>query len=406
MAVAQFTPTTVDSTQLPEVAVRMLAGEYADTERDKGLILTQEDIINLKLYVKAALALPEKDDEVKSYIGYTGEEKIGIPGLELADIKALFSEIKGNGKKWYPIEQAVKQQSIDLDIFAKKIISTGGDILDIIKAMPVSDKVGIKVGQANLANLANQAILAGINIPFTDDDNDIVYELKPLLELIKRDIEQEKEKTVTLKTAISNFRIEIANVLEPAVRGKREIIKVNNLDANIKELSDRIDKLTGEIKELEEDYDKYVGLAFTGAALGVIGIAITGGIFGAKAESARKLKNEKLDEKKGLVDQLGAKNAVKKAIESLDSKFVDVHIRLIDAEQAAGNLEFVWNILLGNITESLNGFDNINDSMSLYRFATVFKRIVEPWQTVKSFASEMIKLFNDAETIYKELYSK
>ena len=118
MAVAQPipTPTTVDSTQLPEVAVRMLAGEYADTERDKGLILTQEDIINLKVYVKAALALPEKDDEVKSYIGYTGEEKIGIPGLELADIKALFSAVKGNGKKWYPIEEAVKQGQFKFEV--------------------------------------------------------------------------------------------------------------------------------------------------------------------------------------------------------------------------------------------------------------------------------------------------
>ena len=118
MAVAQPipTPTTVDSTQLPEVAVRMLAGEYADTDREKGLILTQEDIINLKLYVKAALALPEKDDEVKSYINYTGGEKIGIPGLELADIKALFSAVKGNGKKWYPIEEAVKQGQFKFEV--------------------------------------------------------------------------------------------------------------------------------------------------------------------------------------------------------------------------------------------------------------------------------------------------
>ncbi|MEB3121908.1 MAG: alpha-xenorhabdolysin family binary toxin subunit A [Snowella sp.] len=402
MAVAQFTPTTVDSTQLPEVAVRMLAGDYEDTKRDEGLILTQEDIINLKLYVKAALALPEKDDDVKSYIGYTGG-KVGIPGLELADIKDLFLAIKGNGNKWYPIEQAVKQQSIDLDVFAQLITSTGGDIFTIIEAMPVIDRVKIKVGQANLENLANQANLAGINIPFSDDDNAIAYELKALLELIKRDIEKEKEKTATLKTAISNFRMEIANVLEPAVKGKREIIKVNNLDANIKELSDKIDKLTKEIEQLEADYDKYVGLAFTGAALGVIGIAITGGIFGSKAESARKLKNEKLADKKSLVNELGAKNAVKKAIESLDTVLVDAHIRLIDAEQAAGNLEFVWNILLGNITASLDNFEAINDSLSLTRFATVFKRIVEPWKTVKSFASAMIKLFNQAEEVYQEL---
>ncbi len=386
--------TTVSSADVPVVLLQITTGENPDVKRDVGLILTQEDIINIKLYVKKGLSLPIEDREVISYIGYSS---IGIAGLEPTDIKALFLAIKTNAVKWESLESDIKQQSINLDIFATRITASGDDIISAIAEMPIDKRIKQKVGGLDL-----RGINPDLQIPFSKEDGTIAYELKGLLEVMKKDVIEQKDSTTAIKNRIKDFRSEIATKIEPTVANKRTIIAQSNLEKTNSDLRAQISEKTARIEQLKKDYDKYVGLVFTGAPGGLIALAITSGIFGEKADKARKEKNQLIEENKQLLERLSTGESVEKMIRRLGDNLLDIQTRLIDAEQACEHLEFVWNTILENIQASLTAFNNVNDGLSLLRFKSEFTRIIDPWRKVKDYSSKLILLFDQALDAYRK----
>ena len=148
-----------------------------------------------------------------------------------------------------------------------------------------------------------------------------------------------------------------------------------------------------------------MGLAFTGAAGGPVGLAITGGIFGDKAEKARKAKNRLIDEKRDVEKDLQGKQDLKLAIEKLGDKFADIDMRLIDAEQALQHLEFVWQTLESQIDASLTQFGQITDSQNLRQFVTTFKTVIDPWRVVQGTSTQLIAILDEAIEAYRQQYA-
>ena len=384
----------IQSTQVPAEYIKLVTAQNREVKRDKGLILTREDIINIKQYVKDGLALPTAYNEVVAYLGYS---QSGLAGLEPSDIQVLFVAIRENAKQWSSIESGVKQQSLDLDNFAARITSVGGRVIDYINRMDIIQQVLQTVGETSLEN-------SGVEIPFSDTDRQVANALSNLIKILKADVEKEQAKTAILKEKITAFKLEIVQDLEPAVQRKWTLVRDNKVANEIEDLRSQIQQLDERIDQLRKDYDKYVGLAFTGAAGGIIGLSITGGIFGDKAEKARKEKNRLLEQKRQLEQQLNDRQMIFKAMSSLNNRFKDLHIRLIDAEKGVEHLEFVWSSLHTHITNSLDKFSAINDGLSLLEFVTEFEQVINPWKHVKDSSFELIQTFNAALEEYKRLY--
>lgn len=405
MATAESVQTETEQVQTvqPEQVVTKFMGMVTQTEegvaRQPGLVLTKEDIINIKLYVKDGLALPTNEPEVGSYVGY---QHAGIAGLELPDIRALFERIRTNALGWDDVEQSVINQGITLEGFAKRTVISGDDLISVIEEMPVVERIKKKVGSTTLQELSAKQVP---QIFYDADDQLIADDLKTTLEDMKQDISKQRDLTAAVKTKVTNFRQEVGQQLEPEVKRKRDLIKSNKLDQSIADLAERIDELTQEIEDKREEYKKYVGLAFTGAAGGPVGLIITGGIFGDKAEKARKAKNRLIDEKRGKEAELKGKQDLKLAIEKLGDKFADLDMRLLDAEQALQHLEFVWQTLYSQIDSSLTQFGNINDSQNLRHFVTTFKTVIDPWRSVQGSAAQLIYIFDEALAVYRRQYA-
>ncbi|MBH8565889.1 alpha-xenorhabdolysin family binary toxin subunit A [Nostoc sp. CENA67] len=281
---------TIQNEEIISTYVQIALGTYPEVERSGGMILTQEDVINIKLYVKYGFALPEILAEVKSYLGY---DAIGIAGLEPKDIQELFRGIKTNVSKWNGIEAAILTQSRELETFSSNIILVGDEIIQYIDEMPVTERMKKKIEEIGV-------IPPGMLFDFDPTDNEIATELVVWLADLKSEVETRKTDALSLKNKITDFKEEIGNILQPSLSRKIGLIKDNKLDEQIQDLAQQIEDKRKEIEQLEKDYDKYVGLAFSGLAGGLIGVAITGGIYGSKAEEARKNKNKAVAEKKSI----------------------------------------------------------------------------------------------------------
>lgn len=389
--------------EVPAVTLKILTSQIEGVTRPGG-IFTKEDLINIKLYVKRGLALPYTLEGVKQYIGYND---IDIDGLKPADMTTLFKGIHDHTLSWSGVESNVQQQSIDLENAGRQITETGGDIISVIDQMPIIERVKTKLGDLTDKQLAE--------ITYTNDDKEIAVELGNILESMKKDIEKQQENTQRVKNSVTDFKITLiggelsngnqAEGLQPQLENKKDLMDKNNLSTTIKELQDKIDSKNSEIEQLKKDYDKYVGLAFSGMAGGIIGWAITGGIFGDKAEKARKRKNELIDEVKGLQEQVKGKSALQTAIQDLSLKFSDIGIRMVDAEVALNHLDFMWSTMLTQITTSKDKFAEINDALKLTSFVATFKQVISPWKEVQGSAAQLVKTFDEALAEYRKLYS-
>ncbi|MBD2809496.1 alpha-xenorhabdolysin family binary toxin subunit A [Xenorhabdus sp. Vera] len=389
--------------EVPAVTLKMLTSQAEGVARPGG-IFTKGDLINIKLYVKYGLELPFTLEGVKEYIGYND---IDIDGLKPAKMTSLFKEIHDHALSWSGVESKVQQQSIDLENAGKQITLTGDEIISIIDQMPIIERVKTKLGDLTDKQLAE--------ITYTNDDKEIAVELGNILESMKKDIKKQQENTQEVKTVVSDFKLKliggelsdgtIAQGLQPQVNSKKKLMDENNLSITIKDLQYKIDEKNKEIDQLQKDYDKYVGLAFSGMAGGLIGWAITGGIFGDKAEKARKQKNKLIDEVKELQDQVEGKSALQTSIQNLSLNFSGINTSMLDAEEALNHLDFMWNMMLTQITASKEKFDDINDALKLTSFVSTFKQVINPWRDVQGSAARLIETFDEALAEYRKLYS-
>ncbi|MCT8343620.1 alpha-xenorhabdolysin family binary toxin subunit A [Photorhabdus kleinii] len=394
---------TLNETDIPSATLQLLTGKQEGVARPGG-IFTKEDLINIKLYIKKGLSLPFNLEEVKNYLGY---QKIDIAGLEPEDIHTLFEEIRTHSFSWSDVENDILQQSIDLEVVGKQITETGENIISIINEMPIITRIKRRLGEISDRQLAE--------ITYTYEDREVSYVLGEILDTMKSDIKKQQEKTEKVKAEVSDFKLKliggrlsngsIALGLQPQVENKRKLMKDNKMSVNIGDLDEKIIEKKEDIVQLKKDYDKFVGLAFSGIAGGLIGLAITGGIFGSKAEEVRKRKTMLIEEVRSLEESIKGKRALQKSITSLSLDFSDIDTRLLDAEVALNHLDYMWQSMLTQINASKDKFSQINDALNLTSFMTKFQQVINPWKEVEGSAKQLVKVFDEALKEYKSRYN-
>ncbi|HDL8789189.1 TPA: XaxA, partial [Yersinia enterocolitica] len=155
---------------------------------------------------------------------------------------------------WDGVEQAVLQQSLDLDIAAKNIVSTGNEIISLINQMPITERVKTLLGDLTDRQLEQ--------ITYESADYEIATALKDILDEMKADISRHQKTTESVKSKIHDYRITLTggelssgakvNGLEPQVKAKYDLMEKNNLKKSIKELDDKIKDKKQRIEQLKK----------------------------------------------------------------------------------------------------------------------------------------------------------
>ncbi|TPG65690.1 alpha-xenorhabdolysin family binary toxin subunit A [Pseudomonas arsenicoxydans] len=401
MAAPQQTSAT--DSKFVKDAVDVLAGKGVEQARSGG-ILTKNDIISIKLYVKQGLALPSVLPEVESFLNY---KSIGVAGLEPSDVKVLFNNIKAHAISWTAIEDQMLKQSIDLGIAARKILSTGGAIVEIIDEMDAAVSGRKKLG------VWSEEEIAGIK--YTTDDGLISTEVGYIIKSMRTDVLKQQSKTQELANMLKRFEVELAGGqladgplltgLQGQLSGMYDLMVRNEFVKSIADDKVAITEKKERIIQLDKDYKHFCELTATGIAGGLIGLAITGGIFGSKAENARREREAVVMELAALEAHVLNKENLQTALEANQKSFSNVHNRMLDAEQAVNLLKKSWATILQNIDASAEEFLDINDAMSLLRFSLAFQEVIDPWAVVKDNAGDLVIIFNEALEEYKKNYN-
>ncbi|MEQ5238247.1 alpha-xenorhabdolysin family binary toxin subunit A [Proteus terrae] len=383
----------IETSDIPKVALGLILGIDIEDGRLPGIV-TSHDLIKIKSYINKALSLPYKIDDVIKFIHYN---EINVPQLSPDNILSLFIQIREHAFDWNKIEYAIKQQAIDLEIIGREITSTGENIIAFIKQMPLLAKISSIINDFSEQELEN--------IQYKSQDKEVATQLIHILESMKEDIENECKKTIKIKDSLSTFRSKIIggkdskNIAHSSIYhdilNKKRYINEFYTDNNNSLIEER-DLLIEEISRLKDEYKHYVGLAFTGLAIGIIGVIITGGIFGAKAEVIRKKKNELIEQVKKINIEIDVYAGLSLHLNTLYIELSEIEQFIEDTNMALEHIEYVWQAILTEIEASITNFNKINNALELIKFSIYLEKIITPWYMVIGYSKEILISFDNA----------
>ncbi|HDT0721122.1 TPA: alpha-xenorhabdolysin family binary toxin subunit A [Proteus mirabilis] len=383
----------IEQHQLPEVTLSLILGKNIDHGRGAG-IFTPYDLNKIKSYIDKVLKLPYQKDTIIELLGY---EDINIPQISAETIQTLFLNMRTHAFGWHKIEYAVKQQAIDLEITGREITSTGEQLLAFINKMPLIKKINKKIEDVTPEELEL--------ITYSTQDKKVSKQLITILESMKNDIDEQYNKTLKIKNMIYDFRInivggenskgEVCNSLYYDVLKKKKYLSdfFNNSDDS---LNEQKNVLEAEIDILKKEYQHFVKLAFTGLVFGIIGVIITGGIFGSKAEQVRKRKNETIEKLHQLNKEIKQQSTISECLQRFHVDLNEIEQYIEDADISVEHLLYMWQTTLTEINASLINFKKINNAMELIRFSIYLEKIIAPWYMVVGYSKEMMAVFDEA----------
>ncbi|MDB9566974.1 alpha-xenorhabdolysin family binary toxin subunit A [Providencia rettgeri] len=385
----------IEKEHIGHTTLALLTNQDALSTREVG-IFTLDDLISIHRHVYFSLSLPWKKNDILKWFGITSSTTLPIDTDELIN---TIINIRDHANTWDNVEQHVKEQSVNLSLVSRNIIHTGGQIIEYINHMPILKRVSDSLNDINESELDE--------IFYQSDDQQIATELTNILQLIKDDIKEQSIKTSNIKNIISDFRVHITGGYLSNYQHVESLLfnikgLYNQLETTDNEITDTylqelLKTKKQELQQLEQEYSHFVKLSFTGLAGGVIGLIITGSIFGSKAEKIRARKNETLAEIKSINDQINKEELIKKVIFDIQINLHKIDGFFKDARLAVDHLDYMWLVLLTEITQSIEVFKKINNADKLIKFITHFKRIVTSWYTIQEYSTHLITLFEQIQ---------
>lgn len=391
----------IEKENIGNVTLALLTNQDPLSARAPG-IFTQSDLINIHKYINFALTLPISSADILSWFKIS--DSVNLP-FEITSLTKTIQLINSHAKTWDNVEQQVKQQSVNLTLTSRNIVQTGNQIIDYINHMPIVQQIASSLDELSADELSN--------IKYQNDDQQIATELLSILGFIKDDIKVQADKTSQIKNIISDFRV---NIIGGNLTNNKEVesllFKVKSIYMQLDSTDDthteshlleKIAALKQEVMLLEKEYKHFVKLSFTGLAGGVIGLIITGGIFGSQAEKIRHRKNGLINQISELNEQINRDRFMKKIILDIQINLQTIESHFKDARLAIDHLDYMWLVILTEIKQSMETFARINNAENLLKFIARFKKIITAWASVQIYAEQLVELFDVQSTKFSQV---
>lgn len=360
-------------------------------ENSKGLLgLTKENITDIKTYVIKSLNLKTTEAEVEQILGYKANDPIckKHPEFTPAKLAEFYKPFHDHASNWNGLEAEIISQGNSIQTYGNSFVSHCQFVLDIVKQM----KLFSTVGEAKLTD---------------SEDKKIQSKLADILERWQKETIQYQASTTKLLNKLTAFQNTLVNELQPSAYNMYVSLNDVDLAEEAKQLKLEIENLQTQINAKQKEYDMDCGLANTGAAgivlgpLVIITWAVTGGIYGAKAEKVRKERNQlqnTLNSKKALYDNL---NKVAVNIHRATDGIADLKIAITNTITGLKTLNAVWDLLSQYITSAKDSLGNVDKNTELFDFIYDIENAQASWKEVPSIAAGLLDLFKQAEAAFK-----
>ena len=364
----------------------------ASVRNQRGLVVSKDDLKSILRYVDLAKSLPLTETAAETYLGYKKDD----PFFNDEKHKFLLPS------KQVEFDLPIYNHAIEWDGLAVDIQNIGNALVSYSLSFTNKADSTIKI----LDDLNQYLKVHGFIADATGKD--IVEAGTDMLKLWKKDTENHLKTVSDTYNKLNTFRTALNGTINKSITDRSTAIRALNLTPELEQLKKQIKDLDDEIDRLKKEYDEAVGLAFTGAGglifggIGIIAWAITGGIFGNRAEKIRKKQNDKREELKPLKDKLTALDKIDGSIRDLENSTKDLSQALASADTGLQHLIVAWDGIKEDIDNAVAHLNNMDDPEYVKYVSTLtseLKAARDSWSDCHNIAKDLIKCFDDA---YKE----
>lgn len=378
-------PTDDQLSQLGKDYFGLFSGKAPESERDPGLLVTNEDVRRIRRYVKTGLELPTDLEEVRQLLG--GQES-DIPGLEAEAIQTLYRGINGHARSWSPIEDDMKKVGSDLNVFAGNLITTSQELVAFIKGLE-------SYQQRQVGDLTPEEIDRLPPVAILPEDQQKVPALLGLVNDLKGYINEHSASTQRVKGSVAMFKDNLKDTIAPSVSLKVQLISSNNTNEIISRLNADIALLNERINQKIAEYEEYSKYKWIGFWWGPIGGGISYSIWGPKAARVLREKDALVAEKRELEKQVEQYNRLLSSLLSFQTSLQDLQTRIDGASSSVANIESLWVLLEELVDSSYRKLDGITNAMYLVSFVSRFKTVISNWEDIRKQSWDLLTAFNN-----------
>ncbi|MDP9654282.1 UNVERIFIED_ORG: putative nucleic acid-binding Zn-ribbon protein [Pseudomonas putida] len=364
-----------------------VSGTLEGVEREKGLLVTNDDIRKIKRYVNVGLTLPIEIDEIEQIYKF---DQVDIIGLKSADMQTLFLPMRSHAASWSPLESNMKKVGSDLHVFADNFTSNSQSIIKYLEGLPSYISGTGKVGDLSPEEIDNLP-----EIQLTEGEKQKIPALLELVEELKSVIIEHSASTKTTKDQISKFKFDI-NALKSKLGLKVTLCNSHNFDKKIEKLNDDLKFLNERIDQKLAEIGEYSKSKWWGVFGGIVGFIVTSTIYGAKANKARNELEQLTTKRREIESEIATTNTVLASLLAFETSLQDLHLRIEDAAGSSSNLESLWQLIQTYVESSSKRLDGVTNAMYLVTFATKLTTMMDNWSAIKKQAGDLLTAFNNA----------
>ncbi|WP_043197662.1 alpha-xenorhabdolysin family binary toxin subunit A [Pseudomonas putida] len=353
-----------------------------------GSLLTADNLKVIKQYVNTVNHLPRSLVEIEREVDYAAL------GIEASMVYDLYVALHRHAYEWDILERSIKQLGPEIELFADSLVQRGSSLLENLENSDVF--MAIKKRKAEQGDDVYTAELS------EEEQAQIASVLTLGISELVRGIEATRRRIDEVDARANWFNNEIKRELKPRMGRLLKHFEEKVSHEETLEKRRQLDQWDEQIDQLKSEYDANVGYAFTGILLGPIGLVITGGVFGHKAENIRATKNVLIERRDELARALGKLAPALNDFERVSTLVRDLQFRCKDLSAATKRLADVWLFLASYANNSVNEAKELSTISQLESFVHDFSEVIKPWTKIGSICHLLSELFNELIEEYEE----
>ena len=379
----------VAASYMPEQYLKVMSGVAPSgiDKKELGFLIRRGDIANTRQYVRYAQALPTRLQAVRQRLNY---DAIGVPELEPESIMKMHVSIVTHANTWSALEAGSKELARQLEKFSSEFLVFGNALLDLIKEVELGRRL-----TGTLEDLTEQELRRLSQMLLNATEKTVVANLKKYLLMLQERTQKFIKEVSHVEKLASVFEGTLTDHLIPTLQVKLSAYKYSGKLGERDEWVVQIEELDDQIALLSATYKKLVGLAFSGMVAGPLGLIITGGVFGDKAEKCRKQKNKLIEQRRIIREKVREVDRISDLLDGLQQQFVDLQGRMFSAQVGAKQLSQVWAYIARYLDEASDELDQVDNMAELHLFALNLSLVINPWRSIKNYSVQISSAFNE-----------
>ncbi|WP_047278963.1 alpha-xenorhabdolysin family binary toxin subunit A [Pseudomonas lundensis] len=379
----------VVASRLPGEYIKFVAGQThsAVDPKNIGFLIRREDIHNTRKYVEFAKMLPLSLDVVRKRLNY---DRIDVEGLSPEDILKLNERAVAHANTWPKVESGSKEVARELEKFAANFITTGEGVVSLIRAVELGRQL-----EGTFEDLTEEEQQKLHTILLDRTEKIAIEKMVNYLADAKKSTTAFIKSVEYVEVLAKDFEKGLSDDLIPLVKVKMMAYKNSGKEHEREALLEDVLQLNEKIAALASAYKNAVGASFSGLALGPIGLVVTGGIFGNKAENIRKEKNKLIADRRKLLEKLKNADKLAELLDDLQLHLVDLQGKMLGAEVGAKQLSQTWTYIAAYLDEASESLSKVDTLLELHKFAMSFAMVLNPWVSIKGYSAQISTAFNE-----------